>query len=348
LTLKFYTGRFFIRVVVMLLGAAAILSTLIRCGGEPQQEEDTTAKPQQEEDTTAKPQQEDTNYTPPTEAPAYPQGSGPVVTIDEAHFNYHTMEGRYKPFAELLRRDGYIVKPFKSKFSGESLEGVEILVVANALAGRSQQDWSLPTPSAFSKEEIRAVRRWVERGGSLFLIVDHMPFAGAAENLAATFGIRMLNGFALNEELEDPTIVFRRSDKSLADHPITNGRTAAERVDSVATFTGAAFEVDENKNAQPLLILGDDVVSIMPTVAWQFTPETRRVPVAGWYQGAALHFGEGRVAVFGEAAMFSAQLAGPDRTPMGMSSPVAAENYQFLLNVSHWLSGLLDPNTETT
>jgi hypothetical protein len=55
-----------------------------------------------------------------------------------------------------------------------------------------------------------------------------------------------------------------------------------------------------------------------------------------------LNIGKGRVAVFGEAAMFSAQLAGPKKSPMGMNAPIAKQNPQFLLNVMHWLSGLLD------
>jgi len=54
-----------------------------------------------------------------------------------------------------------------------------------------------------------------------------------------------------------------------------------------------------------------------------------------------MRLGEGRVAFFGEAAMFSAQLAGLPGQPMGMNNPAAAENVQFLLNVIHWLSGLL-------
>jgi hypothetical protein len=48
--------------------------------------------------------------------------------------------------------------------------------------------------------------------------------------------------------------------------------------------------------------------------------------------------GKGRVAVFGEAAMFSAQLAGRGGAPMGMNAPEAAQNYKLLLNVLHWLS----------
>jgi Ca2+-binding RTX toxin-like protein len=48
--------------------------------------------------------------------------------------------------------------------------------------------------------------------------------------------------------------------------------------------------------------------------------------------------------MFGEAAMFTAQLRS-DGSKMGMNAPYAEQNYKFLLNVSHWLSGLLDPAT---
>jgi hypothetical protein len=41
--------------------------------------------------------------------------------------------------------------------------------------------------------------------------------------------------------------------------------------------------------------------------------------------------------------MFSAQLAGAERRPMGMNDPRAGQNPQFVLNVMHWLSGLIEP-----
>src|SRR5215207_8780673 len=132
-------------------------------------------------------------------------------------------------------------------------------------------------------------------------------------------------------------MLFKLSDGSLKDHPITRGRAPAERVDSVATFTGSAFQAEGD--AQPLLVLGPSVSSFLTSVAGQITNETPRFPVGGWYQGAVLRFGKGRVCVFGEAAMFSAQLAGPNRNPMGMNAPVASQNPRFLLNVMRWLSG---------
>jgi len=287
----------------------------------------------------------DTSFKPPINDPAYRTGRGPVVMLDEAHFNFHTAEGRYKPFSELLRRDGYVVKASRLKFSKASLSGGRILVIANPLAERNQTDWSLPTPSAFSEAEVEAVRDWVKGGGSLLLIADHMPFPGAAGTLALAFGVRFSNGYANDVKVRGP-MLFKLSDGSLREHPITRGRADAERVDSVATFTGSAFQVEGD--AQPLLVFGPTVVSFMTSVAGQITDETPRIPVKGWYQGAVMRFGKGRVGVFGEAAMFSAQLAGPDRSPMGMNAPVAAQNPQFLLNVMHWLSGKLKGSKKTS
>ena len=112
-----------------------------------------------------------------------------------------------------------------------------------------------------------------------------------------------------------------------------------ERIAKVATFTGSAFRV--GKGATPILLFRTKVMSLEPKEAWEFDKDTPRTDVSDWCQGAVLRHGKGRVAVFGEAAMFSAQLGGPDRKPMGMNSPVAAENARFLLNVAHWLTGLL-------
>jgi hypothetical protein len=45
--------------------------------------------------------------------------------------------------------------------------------------------------------------------------------------------------------------------------------------------------------------------------------------------------------MFGEAAMFSAQLAGPQKRKVGMNDELAKQNYQLLLNIIHWLDGKL-------
>ena len=76
---------------------------------------------------------------------------------------------------------------------------------------------------------------------------------------------------------------------------------------------------------------------LSPSQAWQFDEQTSNFPIGGWSQGAATEKGDGRVVVFGEAAMFSSQTTqGGGR--MGMTSPQATDNQQLLLNIIHWLS----------
>jgi len=67
---------------------------------------------------------------------------------------------------------------------------------------------------------------------------------------------------------------------------------------------------------------------------------TDPVSAAGRAQGIAMSLGKGRVVVLGEAAMLSAQLAGPNRIAFGMNRP-GLDNKQIALNIMHWLSGLL-------
>jgi hypothetical protein len=58
-------------------------------------------------------------------------------------------------------------------------------------------------------------------------------------------------------------------------------------------------------------------------------------------QGAVQPTGKGRAAFFGEAAMFSAQLAGAEKDHLGMNAPGAEANFRFTLNLLHWLARTL-------
>ena len=69
-------------------------------------------------------------------------------------------------------------------------------------------------------------------------------------------------------------------------------------------------------------------------------PDSKPVSAAGRAQGMAMNFGKGRVVFLGEAAMLSAQLAGPQQRKMGMNYP-GSDNRQLALNIVHWLSRLL-------
>lgn len=281
----------------------------------------------------------DTLYNPEIENIAYNSGLGPVVFIDEGHFNFHTKNGRYKSFSNILEKDGYKVLAYKGPFELNKLSEGKILVISNALNEINTEEWVVPNPSAFTKQEIQILESWVSNGGNLFLIADHMPMAGAATDLAAVFGFEFTNGFVFSTRAKGPAF-FKRNDKTLGENSITIGRTPAENVNQIASFTGQAFKIPTD--AASILTFNKDYINMLPDTAWVFNDKTIKYNVEGWSQGAYKKHGNGRIVVFGEAAMFSAQLAGPNKIKMGMNNSSAPENYQLLLNIIHWLDGLFD------
>jgi len=298
-------------------------------------------------------QEADPSFNPAVERPAY-TGTHPRVVIDEAHSNFHTAAGRYKPLAELLRNDGYEVVAGTAAFSRESLGGVRVLLIANAAAPDAGDDSSGP---AFNDAECDAVRDWVREGGSLLVLADHAPFGSAAEPLAARFGVGMGKGFVFdlrNSDRGPSALVFSRENGLLGEHPLLRGRDASESVNRVVAFTGQSLSAPEG--AAVLLQLSptayevskrDDVQAAILAVRTGGGSAGPAQSVAGRAQGVAFAFGKGRVVVLGEAGMFSAQLIrfeqGGIKGEMKMGMNVEGnDDRQFALNVLHWLSGILD------
>lgn len=156
-----------------------------------------------------------------------------------------------------------------------------------------------------------------------------MPMAGAATDLGAAFGIAFDNGFAMRVNQNGPDL-FTRSNGGLGEHAVTAGIT------QVRSFTGSAFTAPAA--AHVLMRLDARYTVLMPETAWQFSEATPRVSGADRLQGVLLEVGRGRVAVFGEAAMFTAQTQGANGAPMGLRAPGAEQNKQFALNVMRWLA----------
>jgi len=284
----------------------------------------------------------DLDWTPTVEHPEFARGTGPLVLIDSGHGNWHTRDGRFAPFTRLLEADGYRVESSGELISLESLESADIFVIANPILGGADAEWVLPTPSAFSAAEVEALYSWVIAGGSLLLIADHMPFPGAAVQIGRVFGIEFHNGFALESPEEGGTLIFRQETGALSDHVILRGRNARETVPTLKSFTGQGFRL--LGAGDPLMTLPSEWEVLLPRIAWEFDETTERISADGLLQGAALERGTGRVAVFGEAAMFTAQSISRDGKifRFGMSDPEAEHNAQFVLNVLHWLGGRLD------
>lgn len=268
--------------------------------------------------------------------PIYKNSQGTVITLDEAHFNFHTLSGRYYTFARLLEEDGYILNAGRSAFTSDYLSTVKILVIANALPDTS--DWTLPAKSAFTTAEINDLRKWVMNGGSLFLIADHMPFPGAYSQLGLAFGFNFINSYALRKDKKAE--MFSRELKNLTSNRITSGRNKSEQVDSIRIFGGSAFIPPSG--ATIISKLDDNYNIYLPTKAEKLSATkiddtTAVLSGHGLVNGAFMEYGRGRIVVFGEAALFSAQLQGVEKRKMGMNNPQARQNPQFLLNIIHWL-----------
>jgi len=122
-------------------------------------------------------------------------------------------------------------------------------------------------------------------------------------------------------------------------HPVTEGRSPEERIQSVATFTGSAFKA--GPTFRPLMIIQSDKKLWMPDKLYEINQNTPYINVRDWFQGAAAECDSGRVAFFSETAMFTAQIFDQRKLRVGMNHPLAKDNAQLLLNVVHWLSGLI-------
>ncbi len=282
-------------------------------------------------------QSADSTFQPEVPDPRYVVGSGPRVAVDAGHHNFHTVDRRFAPFAALLQADGYRVAGHAGAWTADSLAEVDILVVANALAEANIRDWSNPVMPAFTSAEIESLLQWLTAGGSLLLIADHMPFPGAAAALAQRCGVLMENGFVFGPD-GTGTLVFQADDGTLANHVIGGGPGDEARVPFVVSFTGQAFTLDPAVSAEPLLVIPPQSVLLLPDEAWVFDETTSRRSAAGMLQGATIRLGEGRVAVFGEAAMFTSQTVEGGRI-IGLGHPAAPHNQVFVLNVLDWLAG---------
>lgn len=304
----------------------------------------------------AQTQTSDPDFDAAVELPAYPSG-GPVVVIDEAHANFHTATGRYEPFADLLRNDGYTVVAGTTAFGQDALQNVDVLVISNALPPAG----AAPGTPALTERESDTLRDWVREGGSLLLVADHAPFGSAVEDFALRFGVTMGKGWVWDFREAGASIATRfvssRENGLLGSHPLLRGRDASEEVTTLKAFSGQSLGVPPG--ATVLMRLSEtarearnraDLETIRAAVVGRAASADDVVgelsqPVGGRAQGIALTFGEGRVVLLGEAAMLSAQVTTmtdpPRTTRAGMNVP-GYDNRQFVLNALHWLSGLLN------
>jgi hypothetical protein len=281
-------------------------------------------------------QRADKDFDVTVESPAFKENE-PVLLFDEGHNNFHTTNGLYEPFANLVRNDGFELKILTTPVTAEVLNAVSIYVIANAKGKGDLND----TP-AFTEDETEIIKNWVLNGGSLLLIADHFPFGSAVENLGNKVGIEFQKGIVQDSLFYDKIskdqsqLEFSKENRLLIEHAITNG------VNKVITFTGQSLKCKDSLCIS-FLTLSDAAYDMTPNPKVTKDGNDTRVEVTydnpqsarGRSQGIALKFGEGKIVCLGEAAMLTAQ-KNRDNSNVGMN--YNSDNKRLALNIIHWLT----------
>jgi hypothetical protein len=265
------------------------------------------------------------------------------ILFDHAHYNWHRIDGRYRPFARLATDAGFEISATSRRFDASTLRNADVIVIANATPEPGASD-----ADTFLDSEIDAIEDFVNHGGGLLLITDVPPWALPPAKLAARFGVRLSGGVVwdrmhMNPILPIPqNLFFAREDGLLANHPILDGATPADRVDAVATFSGQALFAPPH--ATPLLPFGPTARHTPIRTTYEIsrygtdvmTVKGKPERLTGGAQAAALQHGAGRVVVMGEAAALTAQVVdGGLRFGMNLDG---ADNAKFAINTLRWLS----------
>jgi hypothetical protein len=278
----------------------------------------------------------DNDFDVTVETPAFKENK-PVILFDEGHNNFHTTNGLYKPFANLVRNDGYELKTLTTPVTAEALNSASIFVIANAKGKGDLND-----THAFTEDETETIKNWVISGGSLLLIADHFPFGSAVENLGTKLGIEFQKGmvqdsiFYDKQSNDQSQLEFSKENKLLEEDAITQG------VSKVITFTGQSIKCNDT-SCFSFLTLSDAAYDMTPNTKVTKDGDDTRVEVTydnpqtakGRSQGIALRLGKGKIVCLGEAAMLTAQ-KNRDNNKVGMN--YNANNKKLALNIMHWLT----------
>ena len=231
-------------------------------------------------------------------------GPRPLVTIDSAHDNVHTIDGRYNELAALLRGVGYRARGHDTV---DLPERSQVHIMAGLRA---------PLPDT----EVDALVSWVDQGGSLLVAADHPPFATPPNSLVERFGFSVIAGSVADED-ENTDFALRPS----SHHPIISG------IEEVWVYTGAAVAFPPE--ATILLPLGlSHQLTLRGFTFDPIEPETLAV-------AAIRRYGDGRVAILSESGMIGCHVNSSD-IPYGLCAPEAEENPTFALALVDWLAHL--------
>jgi hypothetical protein len=294
-------------------------------------------------------QQSDASYVPRVVRPMWATG-GPVVAIDDGHWNGYTASRGYAPLSKLLRADRYTLIESGSAASPEVLTNAKVVVIANALGFRGvvQQVGQLArinleglAADAFTDPEVEQLDTWVKNGGSLLIAADPSPAGRAVRSLAERFGVKMRDRMVFDpehsEKNDQTSIVFTRQGKTLALHPIAGSAGTPESLERVVTFGGQALEGPIH--ATELLMLSGTAYELKRPGG----TSDDRTPVPGLAQALAMYHGRGKVVVLGDADVITSQVreAGKINDRIGLQW-YNSDNEFFARRIIGWLAGAVE------
>lgn len=260
----------------------------------------------------------------------------PHILMDRFHSPY-VEQGSVQPLVKLLQADGAKVDYGDKAISTEVLAEVDIFVTVNPYR-RNFEDFSImEPPSAYNNIEISVIRQWVKDGGKLWIIADHQPFAGGAAKLAEAFGITFLNGYTLKTSMlpkRRGLIVYKPGYGLNTNHSMFD-LIDQTKLEYFSAFTGQAIIPPDNSTPVLTIPNGYSAVFVRPTFG--LIPRSAfTLDVSGFSQGMSMVFGKGRVAAFGEAGGFTAQIA--NGKPFGFNERRGRNNPYLILATEHWLA----------
>lgn len=275
------------------------------------------------------------------DSPKFDPNISPNVLFDAGHENFHDIHTTYKPFATLLKNDGIILRIHQGLFTEKALQNIDLLIIANAAA--PEQKGGEKT-SAFSESEIHVLTEWIQNGGSLLLIADHDPFGSAASELAKVLGVGMesvwtVDTLRVDQEIGKNTwLEYNQENNGLGQHSILQAESPESAIKQVITFTGQSLSFDStwtsilqlSNSAQNYYTRADASIASVDTSTYFSVP--------GQSQLIARKYGEGRIVIAGEAAMFTAQVVRVfHKTIYAGFNYKGYDNKKLVLNTIHWL-----------
>lgn len=277
--------------------------------------------------------------------PKFDSTASPIMLFDAGHGNFHSIHTTYKPFATLLENDGIVIREHLGLFTDNTLKDIDLLVIANATES-IQEDSTIVT---FSDYEIRLLADWVQKGGSLLLIADHDPFGSAASKLASIFGVGMASVWTVDTLRTNPEIgkntwlEYTRDNNGLGQHAILNGDSKESTINRIITFTGQSLSFDSkwssilklSNSAQNYYTRDDASIASIESSSYFTVPSQSQM--------IARDFGNGRIVIAGEAAMFTAQVVRVfSKTTHAGFNYQDYDNKKLVLNTIHWLLFKID------